>query len=58
MRLEQPEKEKPEKITQAINRLDEDERSMFNLGRQGVTNIVNEYGLYNLILANRKPYEK
>lgn len=45
-------------VTQAINRLDEDERSMFNIGRQGETNIVNEYGLYNLILASRKPETK
>lgn len=44
--------------TQAINRLDEDERTMFNIGRQGETNIVNEYGLYNLILASRKKEAK
>lgn len=41
-----------------IGRLDEDERAKFNLGRQGETNIVNEYGLYNLILASRKPGAK
>ena len=35
--------------------MDKDERSKFNLGRQGKTNIVNEYGLYTLILASRKP---
>lgn len=40
--------------TMAINRLDEDERTKLNLGRQGETNLVNEYGLYNLILASRK----
>ena len=40
--------------TQAINRLDEDERTMLNIGRQGNTNLINEYGLYNLILASRK----
>ena len=40
------------------SRLDEDERSMFNIGRQGMTNCVNEYGLYNLILASRKPEAK
>ncbi len=40
--------------TQAINRLDNDERTMFNIGRQGNTNIINEYGLYTLILASRK----
>ena len=44
--------------TQALYRLDEDERSMFNIGRQGDTNIVNEYGLYNLILSSRKPEAK
>ena len=44
--------------TQALYRLDEDERSMFNIGRQGLTNIVNEYGLYNLVLASRKPEAK
>jgi prophage antirepressor-like protein len=44
--------------TQALCKLDEDERSMFNIGRQGEANIVNEYGLYNLILASRKPEAK
>lgn len=41
--------------TVALSRLDDDERSKFNLGRQGETNIVNEYGLYELTLASRKP---
>ncbi|ASR69243.1 phage repressor protein/antirepressor Ant [Leuconostoc mesenteroides] len=40
--------------TQAINRLDEDERSMFNIGRQGEANIVSEAGLYSFIGASRK----
>lgn len=44
--------------TMAINRLDEDERTKLNLGRQGETNIVNEYGLYSLILASRKKEAK
>lgn len=44
--------------TQAIQRLDEDERTMLNIGRQGSTNLVNEYGLYNLVLASRKPEAK
>ena len=44
--------------TDAVKRLDDDERSRFNLGRQGMTNCVNEYGLYNLILASRKPEAK
>jgi anti-repressor protein len=37
-----------------MHRLEEDERSKFNLGRQGVTNIVNESGLYEMIFASRK----
>lgn len=38
----------------ALKRLDDDERSRFNLGRQGETNIVNEAGLYVLVLGSRK----
>jgi len=44
--------------TMALQRLDEDERSKFNLGRQGETNVVNEAGLYSLILGSRKPEAK
>lgn len=44
--------------TVTISRLDEDDRAKFNLGRQGETNLVNEYGLYNLILASRKKEAK
>lgn len=40
-------------VTQAIARLDEDERSMFNIGRQGQANIISESGLYTLILRCR-----
>ncbi|WP_106494935.1 ORF6C domain-containing protein [Lentibacillus sp. Marseille-P4043] len=40
--------------SKAVSRLDEDERSNFKLGRQGEANIVNEFGLYNLILGSRK----
>lgn len=39
----------------ALDRLDDDERAKFNLGRQGETNIVNEAGLYTLVLGSRKP---
>lgn len=45
-------------VTQAVQKLDDDERSMFNIGRQGNANCVNEYGLYNLILASRKKEAK
>ena len=34
--------------TIATNRLDEDERAKFNLGRQGDGTIINESGLYSL----------
>lgn len=44
--------------TVSVNRLDEDERSKFNLGRQGEVNMVNEYGLYNLILGSHKDEAK
>lgn len=42
----------------ALKRLDNDERARFNLGRQGETNTINEYGLYSLVLASRKPEAK
>lgn len=45
-------------VTQAIQRLDEDERAMFNIGRQGNSNFVNESGLYSLILGSRKQEAK
>lgn len=45
-------------VTQALARLDDDERSMFNIGRQGETNVVNEPGLYTLVLGSRKPEAK
>ena len=44
--------------TQATNKLDEDERTILNIGRQGNTNIINENGLYTLILSSRKPEAK
>ena len=45
--------------TDTLKRLDEDEKSRVNLGLPGgATNCVNEYGLYNLVLASRKPEAK
>lgn len=44
--------------TQALGRLDEDERSMLNIGRQGEASIVNEPGLYTLVLGSRKQEAK
>lgn len=44
--------------TIAVSRLDNDERAKFNLGRQGDATIVNEPGLYTLILGSRKPSAK
>ena len=44
--------------TIAVSRLDKDERAKFNLGRQGDSTIVNEPGLYSLILGSRKPEAK
>ena len=42
-------------VTDTAGRLDEDERGRFNLGRQGEAWIVNESGLYNVILRSDKP---
>lgn len=45
--------------TVAISRLENDEVTKFNLGGlSGEINIVNEYGLYSLILGSRKPDAK
>lgn len=44
--------------TVAISNLDDDERAKFNLGRQGLTNIISESGLYSLVLSSRKPEAK
>lgn len=45
-----------------IEKLDEDERSKFNLGRQGMTNFTNESGIYKIILRSdkkeAKPFQK
>ncbi len=45
----------PSKVAQ---RLDEDERSNFKLGRQGKATIINESGLYAVILRSDKPQAK
>lgn len=39
--------------TQAVQALDDDERAMLNIGRQGEANVVSEGGLYTLILRSR-----
>jgi len=39
-------------------RLDEDERSVYNLGRQGEAIIINESGLYTVVLRSNKPEAK
>ena len=49
---------KIQNVTQAIERLDEDERSMLNIGRQGEANIVNESGMYTLVLRCRDAVNK
>jgi anti-repressor protein len=41
--------------SQAVGQLDEYERSMFYIGRQGEVNIINESGVYALILRSNKP---
>lgn len=45
-------------VSQAIERLDEDERSMLNIGRQGNANIVSESGMYTLVLRCRGAVNK
>lgn len=39
--------------TQAVAVLDEDERSMFNIGRQGEATIISEGGMFTLVLRCR-----
>ena len=45
-------------VSVALQRLDDDERSKFNLGRQGETNIITEAGMYSLVMASKKPEAK
>lgn len=44
--------------TMIAERLDEDERAKLGLGRQGEANIINESGLYNVIMRSEKPEAK
>lgn len=44
--------------TIVASRLEEDERAKFGLGRQGLATIINESGLYNVILRSDKPEAK
>ena len=44
--------------SQVLEKLDSEERSKFNLGRQGEANFTNESGLYTVILRSDKPNAK
>ena len=44
--------------TVSVGALDDDERAKFNLGRQGESSIINEPGLYSLVIRSRKPEAK
>lgn len=44
--------------TDVAKRLDEDERTRLNLGRQGETNFITESGLYAVVLRSDKPNAK
>lgn len=44
--------------TDVAKRLDDDERTRFNLGRQGEATLINESGLYSVILRSDKPQSK
>lgn len=44
--------------TQAVGRLDDDERSMLNIGRQGEAHIISESGLFSLVMSSRKAEAK
>lgn len=44
--------------TAVVDRLDKDERSKFNLGRQGEAWFISESGLYSVILRSDKPEAK
>lgn len=44
--------------TQSMQQLEDFERAMFNIGRQGKANIISESGFYALVLRSRKPIAK
>ena len=44
--------------SQAVQQLDDDERAMQSIGRQGEANTINEPGLYTLIIRSNKPEAK
>lgn len=45
-------------VSMSLKSLDDDERSKFNLGRQGETNVISEAGLYRFIGGSRKKEAK
>lgn len=45
-------------VSMSLKALDDDERSKFNLGRQGETNVISEAGLYRFIGGSRKKEAK
>lgn len=45
-------------VTQSMQQLEDFERSMLNIGRQGDVNIISESGFYTLVLRSRKPIAK
>ena len=44
--------------TQAVSVLDDDERAMYSIGRQGEANLISESGLYSLIFRSKKKEAK
>ena len=44
--------------TQSMQQLEDFERAMFNIGRQGEANIISESGFYALVLRSRKQIAK
>ena len=45
-------------VSDMITRVDKDERSKFNLGRQGETWFLTEDGIYEVLMQSRKPIAK